>query len=74
MGMSRVAIIIRHVAFAHLRELVVEHGHLQAGNDEVLEKGNRDMKRFRDMTYWGGDSSKEAQATKTIATRYRSRH
>ena len=60
-----------HVSLAHLEELVVEHGHLQAGNDEVLEKGNRDMKRFRDMTYWGGDSSKEAQATQTTATRYR---
>ena len=60
-----------HVAFAHLKELIVEHGHLQSGNDEVLEKGNRDMKRFRDMTYWGGDSSKESQATKKTNTCYR---
>jgi hypothetical protein len=59
------------VAFTHLKELIVEHGHLQTGNDEVLEKGNRDMKRFRDMTYWGGDSRKEAQATKKTITRYR---
>ena len=43
-----------HVAFAHFQELIEEHGHLMQGNDEVLEKGNRDMKRFRDMTFWGG--------------------
>ena len=32
------------------------------------------MKRFRDMTYWGGNSSKAAQATKVEATRYRLIH
>ena len=59
-----------HVAFAHLEELIVEHGHLMQGNDEVLEKGNRDMKRFRDMTYWGGDSSKTAQSQNVTQKRY----
>ena len=34
-----------HVAFAHFQELIEEHGHLMQGNDEVLDKGNRDMKR-----------------------------
>ena len=60
-----------HLAFAHLQELILEHGHLQTGNDEVLEKGNRDMKRFRDLTYWGGESSKEAQAKTVTQTRYK---
>ena len=60
-----------HLAFAHLKELMREHHHFQAGNDEVLEKGNRDMKRLRDMTFWGGDSSADAQAKKITATRYR---
>ena len=60
-----------HLSFAHLKELIKEHGHLQHGNDEVLEKGNRDMKRFRDMTFWGGGSSKAAQARPVMQTRYR---
>ena len=60
-----------HVAFAHLEELINEHGNLQPVNDEVLEKGNRDMKRFRDLTYWGGDSSKAAQETTVMQKRYR---
>ena len=63
-----------HVAFAHLEELLEEHGHLQPVNDEVLEKGNRDMKRFRDLTYHGGDSSKEGQATLVEQKRYRLLH
>ena len=29
------------------------------------------MKRFRDMTYWGGDSSKAAQANVVVQTRYK---
>jgi hypothetical protein len=29
------------------------------------------MKRFRDMTYWGGNSSKEARSKPVIQTRYR---
>lgn len=61
-----------HLAFAHFAEPIEEHGHLQHGNDEVLEKGNCEMKRFRDMCYDGGDSSKEAQAGKTVMqTRYK---
>ena len=60
-----------HLAYAHLQELINEHGHLQQVNDEVLEKGNRDMKRFRDLTYWGGDSSKEAQQKTVMSKRYR---
>ena len=60
-----------HIAFAHIDEITEEHGHWQTGNDEVLEKVNRDMKRFRDMTWFGGDSSKTAKATKVKQTRYR---
>ena len=56
-------------------QLGTEHEHTRIDpsgmNDEVLEKGNRDMKRFRDMTWWGGDSSKEAQAAPVKQTRYR---
>ena len=63
-----------HLAYAHLQELINEHGHLQQVNNEVLEKGNRDMKRFRDLTYWGGDSSKEAQQTTVISKRYQLVH
>jgi hypothetical protein len=33
-----------HVAFSHLKEIILEHANLQHGNDEVLEKGNRNMK------------------------------
>eukprot|EP00965_Chrysotila_dentata_P116526 3851630-Pleurochrysis_carterae.AAC.1 len=58
-----------HVAFAHLKELLISHGHLQHGNDEVLEKGNRDVKRFRGMVYMGGSSAKDHE--KQILTRYR---
>lgn len=60
-----------HVCFAHLEELINEHNHFQCGNDEVLEKGNRDMKRFRDMTWWGGDSSAAGQEKKVTVTRYK---
>ena len=49
----------------------MEHGHLQQGNDEQLEKGNRDMKNFKELTYFGGNSSKEEQARKVTQTRYR---
>ena len=55
-----------HVAFAHLKEIVEEHGNMQHGNDEVLEKGNRNMKRFRDMTYWGGDKLRARLSRRTV--------
>jgi hypothetical protein len=58
-----------HVAFAHLEELVLKHGPLQHGNDEVLEKGNHTMKKFRDMSYRGGNSS--ADAAPIYQQRYR---
>ena len=60
-----------HIAYAHLEELVLEHGYLQTVNDEVLEKGNRDMKNFRDLTWWGGSSKLQDQNTKVVQTRYR---
>eukprot|EP00965_Chrysotila_dentata_P213521 6187667-Pleurochrysis_carterae.AAC.4 len=31
--------------------------HIQHGNDEVLEKANRDVKYFRDMSFKGGNSA-----------------
>ena len=60
-----------HLAFAHMEELILEHGPFQHGNDEILEKGNLDMKRYRNMSYHGGDSSKEAQAAGVVQTRWR---
>ena len=60
-----------HLAFAHMEELILEHGPFQHGNDEILEKGNLDMKRYRNMSYHGGDSSKEAQAVGVVQTRWR---
>ena len=57
-----------HIAFAHAEELILEHGPLQHGNDEVLEKGNHTMKQFRDMSYRGGSS--EADAPPIIQRRY----
>eukprot|EP00965_Chrysotila_dentata_P242910 6205123-Pleurochrysis_carterae.AAC.1 len=50
-----------HVAFAHLDELLLRHGHLQHGNDEVFEKGNRDVKQFKAMAYTGGSSAANKQ-------------
>ena len=60
-----------HLAFEHLGELIEEHAPFQHGNDAILEKGNLDMKRYRDMTFHGGDSSKEAQAKGIEQVRWR---
>ena len=60
-----------HVAKAHLGELIKEHHHPQVNNDEVLEKGNRDMKRFRDMTFWGGSSKLGKRDEKVKQMRWR---
>ena len=63
-----------HLAFAHFEELILEHGPFQHGNDEILEKGNLDMKRYRNMSYHGGDSSKAAMAAGVVQTRWRLVH
>ena len=66
-----------HIVFAHLHELIALHGNLQCGNDEILEKGNRDVKDDKRLTFKGGCSSKEGKdvlqrakywKTKSIAT------
>ena len=49
-----------HVVFAHLAELVRLHGNLQSGNDEILEKGNRDVKDDKRLTFKGGCSGEGA--------------
>eukprot|EP00965_Chrysotila_dentata_P185865 6136185-Pleurochrysis_carterae.AAC.2 len=46
-----------HLCLAHLAESIERHGFLQHGNDEVLEKGNRDVKHFRDMSFKEGNSA-----------------
>ena len=46
-----------HLAFAHFEELIVANGHCDHGNDEVLEKGNRTVKSYRDMSFKGGSSA-----------------
>ena len=51
-----------HVAFAHTEEILVESGHMMAGNDEVLEKGNHTIKEYKRMTFKGGTSVKGASA------------
>ena len=60
-----------HLAFAHFEELIIEHGPFQHGNDEILEKGNLDMKRYRNMSFHGGNSSKDSQAAGVVQTRWR---
>ena len=45
-----------HLVFAHLEELIEVHGSLQSGNDEILEKGNGDVKNDKRLTYKGGVS------------------
>ena len=45
-----------HIVFAHLAELVRLHGNLQSGNDEILEKGNIDVKDDKRLTFKGGKS------------------
>ena len=42
-----------------------------SADDDVLEKGNRDMKNFKELTWLGGKSTTVAQATKVKQTRYR---
>lgn len=43
-----------HVAFAHLKELIISNGHLFSGDDAILERGHRQYKRLRAITSAGG--------------------
>lgn len=43
-----------HLAFAHLRELIVCNGHLFCGDDAILERGHQRYKRLRTITSAGG--------------------
>ena len=49
-----------HVVFAHLAELIELHGNLQSGNDEILEKGNGDVKHDKRLAFRGGVSGEGA--------------
>ena len=60
-----------HIVFAHLAELVRRHGNLQCGNDEILEKGNRDVKDDKRLTFKGGSSAEGAVLQR--ATRWRTK-
>ena len=51
-----------HVAFVHIQEILEESGHMMAGNDEVLEKGNHTIKEYKRLTFKGGTSVKGASA------------
>jgi hypothetical protein len=51
-----------HVAFAHIQEILVESGHMMAGNDEVLEKGNHTIKEYKRLTFKGGTRVKGTSA------------
>lgn len=43
-----------HIAFAHLRELIVCNGHLFSGDDAILERGHQQYKRLRGIISSGG--------------------
>eukprot|EP00965_Chrysotila_dentata_P115409 3814117-Pleurochrysis_carterae.AAC.1 len=57
------------LCFAHLAELIERLGYLQHGNDKVLEKGNRDVKHFRDMSFKGGSSAQNKKEQKQKRSR-----
>ena len=55
-----------HVAFAHLKEILVKHEHLHAGNvDEILERGNHTVKEYKRLTFKGGDALDASGSRKT---------
>lgn len=43
-----------HVAFSHLRELIVCNGHLFCGDDAILERGHQQYKRLKAICSSGG--------------------
>ena len=61
-----------HIVFAHLAELIHLHGNLQSGNDEILEKGNRDVKDDKKLTFKGGASG-EAGSVLQRANRWKTK-
>eukprot|EP00965_Chrysotila_dentata_P101474 3349954-Pleurochrysis_carterae.AAC.1 len=49
-----------HLSAAHLEELILRHGLLERGDDEILERDNRTAKRIKnDLLFWGGSSDPE---------------
>ena len=58
-----------HLAFAHLEELIIKHGRLAAGNDEILERTNCDAKEDKRHSFYGGDSVARAADEKNAAAR-----
>ena len=58
-----------HLAFAHLYELIITHGRLASGNDEILERTNCDAKEDKRHAFMGGDSVARARDELNAAAR-----
>eukprot|EP00965_Chrysotila_dentata_P237326 6201833-Pleurochrysis_carterae.AAC.1 len=57
---NSVAFNYMHLSAAHLGELIVRHGMLERGDDEILERDNRTAKRVKsNLLFWGGTSNPE---------------
>lgn len=50
-----------HVAFAHLKELILCNGHLFCGDDAILERGHQQFKRLRSIISSGGKPMVDGQ-------------
>lgn len=46
--------LYNHIAFAHLKDLIMMNGHPFCGDDAVLERGHRVSKKLRQITSGGG--------------------